>query len=104
MRTILSSVVCLFLLGAAQARACDGIRLETDMRCCLMLTCSERPGSKSVLGAVKGPPNSQGLFNLRRGFKACQRTDETNNFYSCERQNKKGPYNVGRRILGLPPG
>jgi hypothetical protein len=74
------------------------------MRCCLELTCSPRPGSKGVIGAVRGPATSQGLFNLRQSFKACQQLDERNNFYACERANKKGPYNTGRRILGLPEG
>jgi hypothetical protein len=69
-----------------------------------MLTCTERPGSRSVVGAVRSAPTKQALFNLRRGFAACQQTDETNNFYACERADRKGPYNIGRRILGLPPG
>ena len=57
-----------------------------------------------MIGAVRRAPNSQGLFNLRQGFKKCQQSDETANFFRCEHANKKGPYNTGRLILGLPPG
>ncbi len=86
------------------AQACNQTRLATDMLCCLQKTCSpDRPGSKTVLGAVQRAPTSQTLWNLRRGFKECQQTDEYNNFLSCERADKKGPYNTGRRLLGLPP-
>ncbi len=93
------------LVGRAEAAAtCDPIRLEGDMACCLMLSCGERDGSRSVIGAVRGAPTNQALFNLRRGFSKCQALDQRNNFYACERLDRKGPYNTGRRLLGLPPG
>jgi hypothetical protein len=104
---ILSTQVALFLTTATQtalaATTCEGIRLETDMRCC-MQTCPGRPGGAAMVGTVQRPPNGQTLFNLRKEFQMCQGLDERNNFYACERADKKGPYNTGRRILGLPPG
>jgi hypothetical protein len=94
----------LTMISSTPAQACNGIRLEVDMRCCLQ-TCGDRPGKQGMDGAIRRAPNSQTLFNLRQSFKQCQGgTDERNNFYACERADKKGPYNVGRRILGLPPG
>ena len=104
---VASAAVLLASLTAQTALAaatCNGIRLETDMRCC-MQTCPGRPGGAAMVGTVQRPPNNQTLFNLRKEFQQCQGgTDERNNFYACERADKKGPYNTGRRILGLPPG
>ncbi len=57
-----------------------------------------------MVGTVQRPPNNQTLFNLRTEFQQCQGLDERNNFYACERADKKGPYNTGCRILGLPRG
>jgi hypothetical protein len=105
---VVAMAMLIFLSGALELQAaatCNGTRLELDMKCCLGQTCSaDRPGRAAVEGAVRGPPTSQGLFNLRQGFTKCQQLDERNNFYACERADKKGPYNTGRRLLGLPPG
>jgi hypothetical protein len=94
----------LSVVGTAGAHACNPTRLDADMRCCLMQTCAERPGSRSVEGAVRSAPTDTVLRNLRIGFQRCQQTDEYNNFLSCARADRKGPYNIGRRILNLPPG
>ncbi len=104
MRTMVVAAM-LSVLGTVSAQACNPTRLDADMRCCLMLTCTERPGSRSVEGAVRStPPTDKVLRILRVGFQRCQQSDEYNNFLACARADRKGPYNVGRKILGLPPG
>lgn len=107
-QTLAAGLFVTMVLGsnaAVAAATCNPTRLESDMLCCLAKTCDpNRPGHAQVEGAVRAAPNNQTLWSLRQGFKKCQQTDEFNNFLACERNDKKGPYNLGRRILGLPPG
>jgi hypothetical protein len=83
------------------ASACEWIRVEADMRWCLVDGHGVQGRGEMIRNLQAGDSNRIG--GVENGFRDCQNSGGVrSNFKSCKDENQGRLYNVGRHILGLP--
>jgi hypothetical protein len=90
------------LFVASPAIACDWGRVEADMKWCLVDGANVR-GRGTMKNALQ-QSDSNFIGGVQNGFHECQVSGGIKgNFDNCKHEDQGRLFNVGRRILGLPP-